>query len=476
MQREAAAPPPLAAGAARSEIGVGALILGFTLLRLLLAATVPLLPQEAYYWTWSCHLDWSYFDHPPLAAYGIALSTAIFGQSAFGIKAAAVAWSLGWNLLWARLVLTLFNDRRLAFWSLLVLNLTVVYQAFGIGPTPDGPLLFGWVGTVWALWHACACGDTRWWLATGAFAGVALLGKYTAVLLLPVALLFLLLGPSQRHWLRRPQPWLATLLALLLFTPVIYWNAQHDWASFVFQSGRRVGHMHGLKPRYFITLLATQSLMVTPYLFVAALAVPWQAARAWRSQRLDDASRLLLTSALVPLLLFTLVSLRSLVKINWPAPAFWPLIILAVRQRLRLGAPWRGAMLGLASSAGIVMLALAAAAVPDLPWLGDLNTWSGWQQAALRVGRQQQAMQAQGQASFVFSPSYKISSLLHFYLPGHERTYAQDIYGEPALQFDHFRARRRPGRPDRHSRAVGPAGRAPRAEAPGTLLRRGRTR
>ena len=76
-----------------------ALIGGFMLLRLALAATVPLLPQEAYYWQWSLEPDWSYFDHPPLVAWSIAASTALFGQTSFGVKAAAVAWSLGWNLL-----------------------------------------------------------------------------------------------------------------------------------------------------------------------------------------------------------------------------------------------------------------------------------------------------------------------------------------------------------------------------------------
>ncbi|HSN63036.1 MAG TPA: glycosyltransferase family 39 protein, partial [Azonexus sp.] len=123
---------------------IGLLILGFTLLRLLLAALVPLLPQEAYYWTWSRYPDWSYFDHPPLASYSIALTTAVFGQTAFGIKSAAVLWSLGWNILWAKLILDMFGDRRLAFWSLAALNLTIVYEVLGFGPTPDGPLLFAW--------------------------------------------------------------------------------------------------------------------------------------------------------------------------------------------------------------------------------------------------------------------------------------------------------------------------------------------
>jgi len=91
------------------------LIAGFTLLRLLMAATVPLLPQEAYYWAWSRFPDLSYFDHPPLASYMIWLTTAVVGSTVFGVKLAAVVWSLGWNLLWAKLLQDLWGDRRLTF-------------------------------------------------------------------------------------------------------------------------------------------------------------------------------------------------------------------------------------------------------------------------------------------------------------------------------------------------------------------------
>ena len=68
-------------------------------------------------------------------------------------RLAAVLWSLGWNLLWARLILDMYADRRLAFWTLAALNLTVVYEAFGVGPTPDAPLLFAWTGAIWAVWR-----------------------------------------------------------------------------------------------------------------------------------------------------------------------------------------------------------------------------------------------------------------------------------------------------------------------------------
>ena len=427
-----------AARAAEHPLALAALIGGFTLLRLLLAATAPLLPQEAYYWSWSLHPDFSYFDHPPLASYGIWLSTALFGSTSFGIKVSAVAWSLGLNLMWARLILDMFDSRRLAFWSLLALNLTLLYQIYGIGPTPDSPLLFAWVGAIWAVWRATQSGQGRWWLLAGAFAGLGLVGKYAAVLLGPVVLLYLVATPTQRHWLRTPWPWLALLIALAVFSPVIWWNAQNHWASFAFQGSRRVGQMHSLKPRYFGLLLLTQLLLVTPWLFGLSLKTLWQDTRDTLAGRSDERTRLLLATAWVPLLLFTLVSFRSHVKLNWMAPGWWPLIVLGMHRLLLQGVSARQLKLGLGSSAVLLLAAAVVTLTPNLPVLRDMNTWSGWKDAAQHVDRQLGAARARGQQAFVFAPNYKISSLLRFYLPGQPRTYAQDIYGARALQFDHF--------------------------------------
>ncbi len=414
------------------------LIAGLTLLRLLLAATLPLLPQEAYYWSWSRHLDWSYFDHPPLTTYSIALTTAVLGQTVFGIKAAAVLWSLGWNLLWARLILDMYADRRLAFWSLAALNLTLVYEAFSLGPTPDAPLLFAWTGAIWAIWRLSQSGDGRWWFAAGAFVGLSWLGKYTGVLLLPVVFLYLLTSGRQRHWLLKPQPYLGVGLAAAVFAPVLFWNAQHDWVSLAFQSSSRVGEMGGLKPRYFVLLVATQFLILTPYLFVVAFGALWRGARGGFGAGMDDRTRLLLLSAAVPIALFTLISFRSLVKLNWLAPAYWSLVILGVRHVLALDGGQRRLIRGLASSAALLLIAGVAVSIPNLPVAGGLNTWSGWNETAERVDKVAAAVRAEGREVFVFSTNYRVSSLLRFHLAGQPRTYAQDIYGAGALQFDHF--------------------------------------
>ncbi|HEV7578101.1 MAG TPA: glycosyltransferase family 39 protein [Caldimonas sp.] len=422
---------------------VAAVIGAFTLLRLVLAATSPLLPQEAYYWTWSRYPDLSYFDHPPLASYAIGMTTALFGNTVFGVKSAAVLWSLGWNVLWARLVLDTYGDERLAAWSLLALNLTLIYEALGFGPTPDGPLLFAWVGAIWAISRVAATGRRRWWLIAGVFTGLACLGKYAGVLIPVITLVYLLAAAAQRRWLRRPEPYLALLLAAAIFSPVIVWNVQHHGASFAFQSTRRLSEMTGLKPRFFLVLVATQCLVVTPWLFFVSLAAAWRGVRDLVARRIDERDLLLLVSALVPIVIFTAVSFRANAKIQWLAPAWWSLIVLGVRHVLARPEALRRFELGLASSAAVLGVGIVVALVPDLPLPGDFNSWSGWSEAAARVDREQAALRAVGVDSFVFGPNYKVSSLIWFHRARDERTYAQDILGQKALQFDYFPAGRK---------------------------------
>jgi hypothetical protein len=123
-----------------------------------------------------------------------------------------------------------------------------------------------------------------------------------------------------------------------------------------------------------------------------------------------------------------------MVKPNWLAPAYAPLIVLAVEARLA-GAVPRALRIGLWTSAALLLAAVVAMTWPG-GRLGEVNTWSGWPEAARRIDEIERDMAARGERSFVFSSNYKNSALLAFHRSGHPRTYAQDIYGERALQFD----------------------------------------
>ena len=225
--------------------------LGFALATVLaaqvaLAAAVPLLPEEAYHWNFARHPDWSYFDHPPMIAWSIALGRLVFGDTRLGVRLVPLLFALGTTWLLARMARRLYGDSA-ALWAVLLYALMPAAFLVGFWGFPDSPMLFFWTLTLTWVWRALESRRPGWWLAAGAALGAGLLSKYTAAFLVPSVLLYLLRSPRDRHWLATPWPYLAGVFSLLVFTPVIYWNWTHEWASFRFQSLGRLQAANGLR-------------------------------------------------------------------------------------------------------------------------------------------------------------------------------------------------------------------------------------
>ena len=237
------------------------LIAGFTVLRLVLAATLPLLPEEAYYWSWSRHLDWSYFDHPPLASYRHCAERVVFGQTVFGIELRGGALVARLEPAVGAVTSSMYGDRRLAFWSIAAPQSDCAVPDLrrradarrAVDLRLDRRRM---VGVAREPVGRCSLVVRGGRLRRSVLAGQVFGRAAAADGVFQLA--------DQRHWLPKPRPWLAALLALAIFAPVLYWNARHDWVSLAFQSSRRVGAMHGFAPRYFLLLVASQFALLTP--------------------------------------------------------------------------------------------------------------------------------------------------------------------------------------------------------------------
>ena len=125
--------------------------------------------------------------------------------------------------------------------ALLMPEAALYYGLLMAKVAPDTALIPFAVAMLWSLVRLNESGDGRWWLAAGLFAGLALLSKFTAIMLLPAVVAFMLVPDWRWRWLLQPYPWLAALIAVAVFSPVLIWNFQHDWASFRFQAVRAVG-------------------------------------------------------------------------------------------------------------------------------------------------------------------------------------------------------------------------------------------
>jgi 4-amino-4-deoxy-L-arabinose transferase-like glycosyltransferase len=165
------------------------------------------------------------------------------------------------------------------------------------------------------------------WLLAGVIFGLSLWSKYTDAFLAPGVLLWLLADGRQRHWLKRWQPWVAGMLALLVFSPVIWWNAQHDWVSFWFQGQRTV--TDGVAPSFISNiseLLAGQMLFMGPLLVFSALA---GVVGFLLNARREGWSGLALPvwTTLPALAYFLFHALHARVEANWLMP-LWPAMTL----------------------------------------------------------------------------------------------------------------------------------------------------
>jgi 4-amino-4-deoxy-L-arabinose transferase-like glycosyltransferase len=341
------------------------LILITSLLRLLMASLLGLGIDETYMVAASHHLELSYFDHPPISWWLTHAAMWVIGSEApvvvrlpFILLFAFSTW------LMARITTALFQDRRAGFWAALLLNLAPVYGVTAGGwVLPDGPLDCALLGFLWFSLRATGLipAGGRWgsWLGAGLCAGLAMLSKYNGALVLIGLPLFLVTTREGRAWLRRPQPWVAGAVAVLIFVPVIIWNEQHHWVSFAFQGDRAGGlRFHPIAP---LTVWAGEALFVLPWIWVPLILL-WL--RALRRGPAEPRGWLMALLAATPILLFAVVSIWSSRHIlyHWSAPGtlmLFPLLGAEVARRLQAGAPrLRRAIAG---TIAFVLVALALA-------------------------------------------------------------------------------------------------------------------
>jgi 4-amino-4-deoxy-L-arabinose transferase-like glycosyltransferase len=405
------------------------LVVAAGLVRLVLAALVPIVPDEAYYWDWSRHLAAGYFDHPGGIALVIRAGTLVAGPTPLGLRLGVVLAGIGATLAvlaWARRL----GGPRTAWYAALAIVTMPLAGAGLLLATPDVPLLLTVAVGLWALDHALETDRLIWWAATGLALGAGGNAKYTAVLVpAAVAIGLLLRG---RLWRRGPL--VATIMAAVAVTPVIWWNATHAWVSLAFQLG------HGLVPKGHagpmareLSLLGGQLGLVTPILFVLLAAAVWRGL----GRRTPDRIFVPSVVAVGVAAFFVWSAFRHAVEPNWPAPALLPAIVVyaAWPTRPRLGR-WDRAGIALA---GVVLAVIyAQALVPFLPIRAKADPiarGAGWDLLAREVA-------AVRGSAWVAANRYQDAAELAFHLTDHPTVFSLDVGGRPS-QYDLW-----PGFPD----------------------------
>lgn len=404
-------------------------------------------PDEAHYWEWSRHLDWSYYSKGPFVAYVIALSTALGGSTEVFVRLPAVLFSAGTTVCVFGLIKALFDDVKLALSTAIFLQIIPLFAAGALLMTIDPPLVFFWTVMLWLAYRALSEARAGYWYATGIALACGLLSKYAMGYALLSLWLFLATSLRYRDWLRRKEPYLMLAIGLAGFSPVIIWNLRHDAVSLKHVMGQadvQQGVPLHLSPATFGEFLGSQALALSPLLFCWMLIA--MALSFWEGRRRRDDRWLFLFWGWAPTFILMLgLSLRQKVQANWAAPAYITAFIAAtayVWYRWRLVPPGLWRHLSLAGAGMAILLALGTTIVlhdPALfvrlglhPSADPLARLKGWQTLARAVETLATQMP---RAPFLLSDRYQISSELAFYVRGQPQTFNVNL-GRRLNQYD----------------------------------------
>lgn len=411
--------------AGRPWLAVVALIAAMTAMRLIYAGVIELRTDEAYYWTWSKESALAFLDHPPGIAWLIRFGTAIFGDTNLGVRFGGIVAMLITQLLLADIVRRVTGDFRAIVFALLMPEAALYYGLLMAKVAPDTAMIPLAVAMLWSLVRLHESGNARWWLAAGLFAGLAMLSKFTVIMLLPAVLAFALVPDWRRRWLLSPYPWAAALIALIVFAPVLIWNYQHDWASFRFQFVRAVA-THQLSLRTIGDYVGLQFGLVGFVLLPVVLS--GVALTAWRGYRHREPVAILLSTAvIVPFGYFFWKSLTLRVGDTWPM-FLWPAGFAATAINLAMlpREGWPESMIAstnkwarVAVISGIAFVVGVFFYYVAVPWnligrADPVGSEAGYEQV---VARAQDQLQKTG-ATWIATTDYRTYAMLRWYFNG----------------------------------------------------------
>lgn len=308
------------------EKNIVAIFIGILFLRAFFSLTVGYVDDDAYHWTWTRQMDWSYFDHPGMIAWLEWISTGIFGHNRLGIR-------LPGFICFALVIYLMFQftkklfDRPAALFTCGLLLFAPLWGFGGFVASPEPPFILLWVLAMIVFWQGVRPDEERWslkktWLTLGLIMGLGFNTKFPMVMIAPGFGLYLLVTKERRKDLLSIWPWVGVLIAAAFLLPVLLWNLKYDWPSFRFQFHERHTGSDFDVNRW-LGYLGMQAGLLSPGVFV----VIWLSLIVSFQKFLEPRWRLLCCLSLPSFFIFYPQPLWADFKPHWMGPAY---LILAI--------------------------------------------------------------------------------------------------------------------------------------------------
>lgn len=434
------------------------LILSISLFRIyyILNGPLDLSHDEAHYWEWSRRLDLSYYSKGPMISYLIYIGTLIFGNSVFGIRIMAIIFSALSSIFLYILGKNLY-DEKVGLFSAIILQIIPLFSTYGVIFTIDSPYIFFWILSLLLFWKAISSQSkvgiqesevTKeikkesqisklksqiYWCLLGLFVGLGLLTKYTMAFFYLCALLFLLFTKETRRYLFKKEPYIGLIISLIVFSPVIIWNANHEWVTLKHTVGQaHIADGFQLSLRCLFDFIGSQFGVITPLLLI------FMAISIWKLRKNLKGAFLYWFS--IPIIIFFILkSIQGKVQANWALPGYITAIIAFTFYYIKRYDTLGKGMKILIIIAFILSLGVTSTAhypsILNLPVKHDpTSRLRGWKELGEEVTRIYEEISAT-RPIFIFSSSYQVSSQLAFYVKGHPTTYCINL-GRRMNQYD----------------------------------------
>lgn len=303
--------------------------------------------DEAYYWGWAQHFEFGYYSKPPMVAWMIMATTSLFGESEVAIKLGSLFFYIITSMTMYLIGRELYDERTGFFTMVAFITLPATFLSSMIIST-DAPFLLFWSLSLLMFIKAIRTNRLSFWIGLGIFGGFGLLSKYTMLVFMGSALLYLFQSVPYRHHLKNGRLYLAMAIAAAVYSPNLFWNVSNHFASFLHTKDNAHLESSLLHVDKMAEFLGSQLAVFGPVLFVVLVGILFR----YKRSAADETTKMLLWFVIPFFTLITTISLLSRAHANWAAPIYIASTLLVVAYLLR---SHRMKLLGAAIGINILM-------------------------------------------------------------------------------------------------------------------------
>ena len=304
------------------------LIIITTLLRLIAATFSELGNDEVYYWTYAQHLQWNYFDHPPMVAIWIRLFTGNLTLEKFElfIRLGSIVGCII-STIFIFLIGKNIHSEKAGWFGACLYNASIYASIMaGIFILPDSPQMIFWTGSLYLLIKVIKY-PARWihWILFGICTGLCIMSKVHGIFLWFGFGLYILF--QKREYLKNPRLYISIILTAIIISPILLWNISNHFITYKFHSERAVSNI--FHPNFFglTREIYGQFLYSNPFNVIVIVS----ALIAWHKRKMNHFELLTLYNFIaIPMIsVFIVMSFFGDTLPHWSGPAYIALIPIA---------------------------------------------------------------------------------------------------------------------------------------------------